>query len=63
MLVQEPLAIVVCGETKGQPFDGYWVQDCSAATENLLLAAHASAWAPSGSGHPREDRAAGVRSC
>ena len=40
MLQQAPLAIVVCGETKGQPFDGYWVQDCSAATENLLLAAH-----------------------
>lgn len=37
-------AIVVCGDlTKGFPGEGkdYWVQDCSAATENLLLAAHA----------------------
>ena len=43
MLKQAPLAIVVCGETTW--FDGkenpYWQQDCSAATENLLLAAEA----------------------
>jgi nitroreductase len=43
MLKQAPLAIVVCGETTW--FEGhenpYWQQDCSAATENLLLAAEA----------------------
>ena len=43
MLRQAPLAIVVCGETTW--FEGrenpYWQQDCSAATENLLLAAEA----------------------
>lgn len=33
------LAIVVCGDTKRQTFDGFWVQDCSAATQNLLLEA------------------------
>lgn len=37
-------AIVVCGDMelalKG-PAQEYWVQDCSAATENILLAAHA----------------------
>ena len=33
------LAIVVCGDTKRQQFDGFWVQDCSAATQNLLLEA------------------------
>ena len=44
MLRQAPLAIVVCGNMEkamqgpGQPF---WIQDCSAATENILLAAHA----------------------
>ena len=32
-------AIVVCGDTTRQRFDGFWVQDCSAATENLLLEA------------------------
>ncbi len=62
MLQQAPLAIVVCGETKGQPFDGYWVQDCSAATENLLLAAHALGLGGVWLGvYPREDRAAGVK--
>ena len=39
-----PLAILVCGDMdiarQGHGFD-YWVQDCSAATENILLAAHA----------------------
>lgn len=37
-------AIVVCGDLTNQlPGEGkdYWVQDCSAATENILLAAHA----------------------
>jgi nitroreductase len=44
MLHQAPLAIVVCGDlTKALPGDGmtYWIQDASAATENLLLATHA----------------------
>ncbi len=44
MAAQAPMAIVVCGDMKAT-FDGegidYWVQDTSAATENLLLAAHA----------------------
>lgn len=37
-----PLAIVVCGDlTRALPeaLAPYWVQDCSAATENILLAA------------------------
>ena len=43
MLKQATLAVVVCGETtwnngKDNP---YWSQDCSAATQNLLLAAEA----------------------
>ena len=43
MLKHAPLAIAVCGnENRFLQGDGreYWVQDCSAATENLLLAAH-----------------------
>lgn len=35
------LAILVCGDTKLERFEGFWVQDCAAATENLLLAARA----------------------
>ena len=38
-----PLCIVVCGDMnqalEGQARD-FWVQDCSAATQNILLAAH-----------------------
>ena len=35
-----PLAILVCGDVAGRRYPEFWVQDCSAATENLLLAAH-----------------------
>lgn len=44
MAADAPLAIAVCGDmTKALDGDGrdYWVQDCSAATENLLVAANA----------------------
>lgn len=36
-------AIVVCGNLKNayEPIPEYWIQDCSAATENILLAAEA----------------------
>ena len=43
MLKDAPLAIVVCGETlwMGGNENPFWAQDCSAATQNLLLAAEA----------------------
>ncbi len=34
-------AILVCGDETLEKHQGYWVQDCAAATENILLAAHA----------------------
>jgi nitroreductase len=34
-----PLAIVVCADTSVQPDPGYYSQDCSAATQNILLEA------------------------
>lgn len=41
---QAPLAIVVCGDftktIEGPIGKEFWIQDCSAATENILLAAH-----------------------
>lgn len=44
MAARAPLAITVCGDME-KALDGegrdFWVQDASAATENLLLAAHA----------------------
>ena len=41
MLREAPVGILVCGDTELELGDGYWVQDCSAATENLLIAANA----------------------
>jgi len=40
MLLNASHAIVVLGDTRVQETD-FWVHDCSAATENLLIAAHA----------------------
>lgn len=41
MLRAAPAAIAVCGDTGLEVYKGFWVQDCAAATQNLLLAAHA----------------------
>ncbi len=41
MANKAPLAIVVLGSPSKALIPDYWVQDCSAATENILLAAHA----------------------
>jgi nitroreductase len=41
MLKTAPLGIVVCGDVERARYRDFWVQDCSAATQNLLLAAHA----------------------
>ncbi len=41
MIAQAPVAIVVCGAPAREKMPGFWPQDCSAATQNLLLAAHA----------------------
>ena len=60
MLKTAPLAIVVCGDmTKAMEGKGqaYWIQDCSAATENILLAAHALGLGAVWTGvYPMEDR-------
>jgi nitroreductase len=42
MLEQAPLAIIVCGDLEVEEGTGFWVQDCSAATQNILLAAKAT---------------------
>lgn len=39
MLLNTDVAIVVCGDESKEVFKGFWVQDCSAATENILVAA------------------------
>ena len=60
MLRKAPLAIVVCGDTEKMIEGGgrdFWIQDASAATENLLLAAHAMSLGAVWTGaYPAEDR-------
>jgi nitroreductase len=41
MLYEAPLAVLVCGDQRLKKYESFWVQDCAAATQNLLLAAHA----------------------
>ena len=41
MMKYATVAVVVCGDTTVEKYRGRWVLDCSAATQNILLAAHA----------------------
>jgi nitroreductase len=41
MVRDAPVGILVCGDTRKAIVPGFWIKDCSAATQNLLLAAHA----------------------
>jgi nitroreductase len=60
MLFQATLCIAVCGDLT--EMERYWVQDCSAATENLLLAATALGLGAVWLGvYPKDDRVAFVR--
>ena len=64
MWKESPLAIVVCGDMNKAlegPAQAFWVQDCSAATENILLAAHALGLGAVWTGcYPMEERMANV---
>ena len=62
MTREAPVAIVVCGDLSAEQRKGFWVQDCSAATQNLLLAAHALGLGAVWCGlFPREERVAATR--
>lgn len=55
-------AVLVCGDLARDNHDGMWVQDCSAAVENLLLAAANLGLGTCWCGvHPRPDREAAFR--
>lgn len=57
MLKEAPVAILVCGDLAIEKHTGFWVQDCSAATENILIAARAKELGAVWLGIcPREDR-------
>ena len=67
MILQSPVAIVVCGDMEkdspsGDIPRGYWVQDCSAATQNILLAVHAKGLGAVWCGvYPNEEMVKNVR--
>lgn len=62
MLASAPLGVVVCAELELEKYPGFWVQDCSAATQNLLLAAHARGLGAVWVGvYPEKDRVASLR--
>ena len=63
MLKEAPAAIIVCADVKRSkyPFD-YWIQDCSAATQNMLLAAVSAGLGTCWLGiYPQPERVEGVR--
>jgi len=57
MLTEAKWAIIVCGDEQLELSKGYWVVDCSAATQNILLAAHGLGLGAVWLGlYPREER-------
>jgi nitroreductase len=64
MLKQAPAAIIVCADMNRDKYPGvgYWIQDCAAATENILIAAQDKGLGTCWLGvYPRENRVAGMR--
>jgi len=56
------MAILVCGDLQLEKIRGYWVQDCSAATENILIAANAKGLGAVWLGvYPIERRVTGIK--
>jgi len=62
MVKDAPVAIVVCGDIHLQSYKDYWALDCSAAAENILIAAEdihlGTVWVAV---YPREERIDHVR--
>lgn len=62
MAAEAPMAILVCGDLALEKSEGYWVVDCAAAVQNMLLAAHALGLGACWCGvYPREKRMDGLR--
>jgi len=61
MLSDAALAILVCGDENLELSKGYWPVDCSAATQNILLAAHALGLGAVWLGvYPRQERQSAI---
>ncbi len=62
MCLEATLAIIVCAHVPPGKLYDMWIQDCAAASQNILLAAHilglGGVWLDV---HPREERVAGTK--
>lgn len=62
MARQAQVGILVCGDLRLEKYPGNWIADCSAATQNLLLAACAEGLGAVWTGvYPQEDRIKGFQ--
>lgn len=64
MLKEAPLAILVCADVNCDKYPGtnYWIQDCAAATENILIEAQERGLGTCWLGvYPKTERVEGIR--
>ena len=62
MAARAPLAILICGDLTLEKSAGYWVVDCAAAAQNIVMAAHALGLGAVWTGvYPRQQRIDGLR--
>ena len=62
MCTHSPVSILICADTAKLPAPDFWPQDCAAATQNLMLAAHAQGIGSVWTGiYPKEQRIIGYR--
>ena len=62
MLKEASAAIIVCGDIDAQKYKGFWIEDCSAATENILIEAVELGLGAVWCGiYPHEDRTEGIK--
>lgn len=62
MIREVALAVLVCGDPQGKRFPDFWIQDCSAAAQNFLLAARGLGLGTVWTGvFPEESRIKGCR--
>jgi nitroreductase len=62
MINQASLGILICGDPDLEKHKGFWVQDCAAAVENMLLAIRALGLGAVWTGvYPKEERVRGFK--